>query len=967
MSSAPPIAGDAQRLERLRELWVLDTAAEPLFDSLARMAAEICGVPIALLSLVDDKRQWFKANVGLESVQETPRDISFCAHAIAADALFEVIDASLDPRFRDNPLVTGQPYIRFYAGAPLVLPGGDRVGTLCVLDHAARRLNTMQKHALQSLAAIASQALVMRRDLVNRSLEVRGELEQAMAEREALHRMIVEDQSELVSLARPDGELVYVNPAYAHHFGRTPEQMIGKNLFDFVDPADRDAVQGAIAHVMRTGESTSSENRMLTVDGTERWVAWTNRRQFDTRQQPMLHSVGRDVSDRRQAETTQRASQAFLERTGRVAGVGGWELDLGSGTFSWSHETRRIHDVASDFLPTLENAVGFYAPEARSTIEAAVSAGMQHGTPWDLELPLVTATGRHIWVRAVGEVEFEAGQPVRLVGALQDVTERKRLQQRLADSERFVRQITDSLPVRIAYVDKERRYRFVNLAHCRRFGRERDQIIGRTRSELTGGTTDTEVEPRLQAVLDGQPQRFEYDEQVGGERRRIESQLLPDVGEDGEVRGFFATGIDVTERTAEQQALRELTMILDNTTDCVVQTDRRGNITYMNPAVRAALGLTLDAPVAHRNFSEFNTPATNRLFAETIVPTAREHGVWLGETTVVAGDGRVVPVSHMVIAHRGADGRIDRYSSVIRDISAELAAKNDLQRQTAILQSVTEAIPSIVAVVGPDMRYRFVNGSFENWRGVPRRKIIGRTILEVLGPGDHDRSRHFAERALAGETISFERDYPARGATRHLAITYIPLRREDGTVDGFVGVGQDITHHRQEALRLLQMTQRDALTGLLNRTGIEEDLQRRLQEGSGGTLALLAIDLDHFKPVNDRHGHPVGDKVLQLFAQRLRGLVRPTDAVARLGGDEFAVLLGGVKDSSNIRGVADKILAAAHAPFEVGELLIGIGASIGVAFGADPVTGWGDMLTRADAMLYRAKDAGRGRQAGATV
>jgi PAS domain S-box-containing protein len=285
----------------------------------------------------------------------------------------------------------------------------------------------------------------------------------------------------------------------------------------------------------------------------------------------------------------------------------------------------------------------------------------------------------------VGEVGFENGKPLRLVGTFQDITERKLLEMRLAENERFVRQINDSLPVRIAYVDRDRRHRFVNPAYCRRFGLDRDRILGCTRSELTLGATEAVVEPRVAAVLAGEAQRFEYEETVAGQARRIETQLIPDVAATGEVRGFYSTGVDITERTAAEQALRDLTTIFDNTTDYVVQTDWRGNISYMNPAVRRATGLTPDEPAAQRNFAEFNTPATNRHFAEVIVPAAKADGVWVGETTVYVANRRKVPVSHMVIAHRNSGGRIDRFSAVMRDISAAEGAQRQLQRQAAIL------------------------------------------------------------------------------------------------------------------------------------------------------------------------------------------------------------------------------------------------------------------------------------------
>jgi diguanylate cyclase (GGDEF)-like protein/PAS domain S-box-containing protein len=778
-------------------------------------------------------------------------------------------------------------------------------------------------------------------------------------------RAIVEQQSELVSLARADGVLIYVNPAYARHFGRVPADMIGLSLYDFVEPADREVVSLRIGVALQTGQSVSGDNRMVASDGSERWVAWTNLRQLDDAGQPLLHSVGRDVTDRKRAEQALRESQAFLLRIERVAGVGGWQFDLTSRLITWSDETRRIHEVGADYVPTFDRAIEFYAPEVRPVVESAVRRGIEHGQAWDLELPFVTATGRPIWVRAVGEAEFVDGVPVRLIGAFQDITERRRLQARLADSERFVRQIADSLPVRIAYVDRERRFRFVNHAHAERFGRDPADIVGRTRSELFQGQGDPEVEARVDAVLAGQPQRFEFDETVGGRLRRIESRLIPDVAETGEVRGFFSTGIDITERNAAELALRELTTIFDNTTDYVVQTDWHGTITYMNPAVRRALGIAADAPLTDRNFAEFNTAATNRLFADVIVPAVKAAGVWVGETTVYDADRREVPISHMVIAHRDRAGRVERYSAVMRDISSEVRAKAQLQRQAATLRSVAEALPAMVAVVGTDYRYRFVNSSFERWIGAQRDRIVGRTMIEVLGRAEFERSKGWVQRALAGESVSFEKDYPDRRGGRHLAISYVPMWLDSSTVDGFVGIALDITRHKHEEVRLLQLSQRDALTGLLNRAGFQQELERQAQ-GDAALLALLYIDLDHFKPVNDSHGHPVGDAVLQQFARRLAESVRPTDAVSRLGGDEFAILLVGVRESANARAVADKVIAAACSPFDVGALRLQIGASVGVAFGIEPAGGWRDLVARADAALYRAKEAGRGRQAGET-
>jgi len=145
---------EEQRLATLQSLNILDTAAEERFDRLTRMARRLFGVPIALVSLVDKDRQWFKSSMGLEA-RETPRDISFCGHTILDDASLVVPDTNNDTRFADNPLVTEDPSIRFYAGSPLAAPNGSRLGTLCIIDRKPRNLDDEDIEALEDLAAMA--------------------------------------------------------------------------------------------------------------------------------------------------------------------------------------------------------------------------------------------------------------------------------------------------------------------------------------------------------------------------------------------------------------------------------------------------------------------------------------------------------------------------------------------------------------------------------------------------------------------------------------------------------------------------------------------------------------------------------------------------------------------------------------------------------------------------------------------
>ena len=155
---------EQERLKDLRSYKILDTNPEQAFDDLTLIASKICEAPVALITLVDEDRQWFKSRIGTD-IRETPRSISFCAHAIQQKGLFTIPDALDDPRFRDNPVVKGEPHIRFYAGAPIESRDGHALGTLCVIDYVPRKLTDDQNQALEALERQVAAQMELRRNL----------------------------------------------------------------------------------------------------------------------------------------------------------------------------------------------------------------------------------------------------------------------------------------------------------------------------------------------------------------------------------------------------------------------------------------------------------------------------------------------------------------------------------------------------------------------------------------------------------------------------------------------------------------------------------------------------------------------------------------------------------------------------------------------------------------------------------
>jgi diguanylate cyclase (GGDEF)-like protein/PAS domain S-box-containing protein len=428
----------------------------------------------------------------------------------------------------------------------------------------------------------------------------------------------------------------------------------------------------------------------------------------------------------------------------------------------------------------------------------------------------------------------------------------------------------------------------------------------------------------------------------------------------GEVAGQAGTVEDVTERGEQEKARQTLAAIFDMAPDFICQYREDGGVIYLNPAARQRVGLPDEGPLDGLHISHYITAEQLALYQRDVLPAALRDGHWRGRGRLQLGS-ESVPVDATVLMHRDVRGQVETISVILRDVSAQLRAQQARERSEAMLLAIAQTARAQCLVGDTRGRVIFFNAAFEQQRGIRLQDWVGQPLAELFGAADYAPRAPLIASALAGETrrADVASSSPDRDG-RSFDLQYAPLRVQSGQIEGVIGIEVDVTDARREEARLRLASQTDALTQLLNRAGFEDGARRLLADPSGRRVALLYLDLDRFKPVNDQHGHPTGDALLKAVALRLRHALRPSDLVARLGGDEFAVLLPALHHDEDATTVADKLLHAISMPYHIGELELKIGVSLGFCLATMGAVTLEALVDRADARLYEAKRAGRG-------
>ena len=402
--------------------------------------------------------------------------------------------------------------------------------------------------------------------------------------------------------------------------------------------------------------------------------------------------------------------------------------------------------------------------------------------------------------------------------------------------------------------------------------------------------------------------------------------------------------------------------------DGIVVTDAQGRVTYANAAFRRLCGYGDDRLLGHDPGHLLQGPGTDPLAVARIRAALAARRPVTEELLNYAADGRPYWVSMRITPVLDGDGAVRRFVAVEREVTTakalELALRESQERFRAMIEHAADAI----TIVDADGTIRYASPSYERMFGLPADARLGASVWERIHPDDLDELMAAFAALLAVPGRTAEAQFRARhgdGTWRHIAVVAHNLL-ENAAVRGVVINSRDVTERltaeqalRESEARFRHQALHDPLTGLANRTLLLDRIAHALARAArdGAMPALLFLDLDEFKQVNDSAGHAAGDRLLVVAAERLCAAVRFGDTVARLGGDEFAILLEGTHAEREADEVADRILAALRVPIPVDGRAHRIGASIGIALSSR----WGsadELLHRADSAMYAAKARG---------
>lgn len=660
------------------------------------------------------------------------------------------------------------------------------------------------------------------------------------------------------------------------------------------------------------------------------------------------------------SETPEEGEDADASAFLSDARVGHWDWDRKREAPTWSRQVYRMLGISAEPL-TVER---YCASVHQRNLEKVKSAfhSMKEGKadfPISIVHTLITACGtQRLVVLRADAVETTDGTPSRYAGSLEELGERKQAVSpfssvRLLDAQRrFEQAFQHSLTPRLIVTPADGRIVRANGACLRLL--DMSAAEARTRSSFALGYSKDGLQWRDFVA------RVEQEGQASGIETRIPTrQGVLDVLLSGyaiEWVGQPHILLELQDITARRRFEASFYMGaiptgISDLDSCI--------FIDVNDAYLDLLGYTREQLIGN-SCVDLNIWQDAREWDKVISLLQLEGSVHNFEAKLVRRDGEVREVLFFAQAVELQDRSC--FLSQVRDITERKRAERKLKLAAATLEHLGEAL--VIA----DARHRVVsiNPAFSKMTGYPPEEVLGRTLKDLIAqPSQHQHTFQFQDMLAIAE-----RDGIWEGEiwTRRKSGEIFPQRLILSTVhDGgerilnYVGVLSDITQHKEYEAQLKHIAYHDALTSLPNRKLFAERCQQAIlrAQRTGGECAVLYLDLDRFKPINDTHGHEVGDKLLQEVACRMQGCVRATDTVARLGGDEFVVLLDGLGSRQNAERVAGKMVAELAQAFRSDDLTLFVSASVGIAVWPEHGQDVESLLRQADRALYQAKESGR--------
>ncbi|HEY0968686.1 MAG TPA: PAS domain S-box protein [Opitutaceae bacterium] len=692
----PPIpVNEAERLKRLHEIGILDTPPEEDFDEIAGLAAEICGVPIALISLIDARRQWFKARVGL-NVSETPREVAFCAHALDQGRRPLVVrDALKDHRFAANPLVTGDPSIRFYAGAPLVMPSGETLGTLCIIDRVPRELTKQQ---LQALGVLSNQ--VVTQMLLRRQLAEQRRIEATLKLNEQRLHFALEGSDQGVW----DWDLVtnevYFSPRWCAQLGYEPGE-ISSRLEEWSSRVHPDDMAPTLEIIRAHHEGRTpiylAEFRMKNKAGKYRWIMDRGKviaRDAEGRPTRMV-GTHTDVTERREAEDTLRRQESELRDAQRVARMGNWWLNSLTGEVFWSDELFIMLGLdPADQPPHYSEHHKLFTAESWELLSSTLARTLETGQPYELELEMVRRDGTHGWMLARGEqVCSPDGGVIGIRGIAQDVTARVRAELERA---RLLDVLDASLNEIYVFDAQTLKLDFVNKAARQNLGYSRAEIQQLSALDIGPGFTRESMLEVLGPLTRGEERKIVVETRHIRKDRTdypVESHLQAVMLDDKPV--FIGMVIDITDRQKAEEVLREQAALIDEAHDGIVVRDLSHRIRFWSKGAERLYGWTSAEAVGQQVPELLGLEGPLVQEAESIV---LQKGSWNGELLKRTKTGARLPIESRWTLLRDDDGR----PQAILSFDADITERKRLEQQFLRAQR-TESIGTLAGGIAHDL------------------------------------------------------------------------------------------------------------------------------------------------------------------------------------------------------------------------------------------------------------------------